>query len=109
MRCSKRWAKPVLPATSFFEPTWYQTLKATIGALWSSWTIRVSPLSRTNFWKGTSILATWAARNGAARAKTKKDKRTRRAEGEDLIIGDSSNRDVIRDYTPRRDIGKSVL
>ncbi|MBP1769484.1 MAG: hypothetical protein H6P96_102 [Candidatus Aminicenantes bacterium] len=82
MRCSKRWAKPVLPATSFFEPTWYQTLKATMGALWSSWTIKVNPLSRVNFWKGMSILAVWAARKGAART-TKPTSRTATAAGAD--------------------------
>src|SRR5512143_3764995 len=54
MRCSKRWAKPVLPGFSFFEPTWYQTFTAAIGALWSSWTIRVRPLPSTYFWNGTS-------------------------------------------------------
>src|SRR5262245_30163026 len=50
IRCSKRWAKPVLPGFSFLLPTWYQTLTATIGALWSSWTTSVSPFWRTNFW-----------------------------------------------------------
>jgi len=33
-------------------PTWYQTSTATIGALWSSWTMRVRPLGRVYFWKG---------------------------------------------------------
>src|SRR4029079_13668066 len=31
--CSKRWAKPVRPGRSFFEPTWYQRLTATRGRL----------------------------------------------------------------------------
>ena len=48
MRCSKRCANPVLPRFSFFEPTWYQTLTATIGALWSSWTTTVRPFERVN-------------------------------------------------------------
>jgi hypothetical protein len=46
-----------LPRFSFFEPTWYQTLTATIGALWSSWTSTVRPLDRTNFSYGTSGIA----------------------------------------------------
>jgi hypothetical protein len=29
--CSKKWAKPVRPALSFFDPTWYQTETCTIG------------------------------------------------------------------------------
>src|SRR6185369_2426341 len=44
IRCSNRWAKPVLPFGSSFEPTLYQTLTAAIGALWSSWTMTVRPL-----------------------------------------------------------------
>ena len=47
IRCSKRWANPVRPGFSFLEPTWYQTLTATMGALWSSWTTSVSPFLRT--------------------------------------------------------------
>ena len=45
IRCSNRCAKPVLPFGSSFDPTLYQTLTATTGALWSSWTITVSPLA----------------------------------------------------------------
>ena len=37
---------PVLPGTSCFEPTPYQTLTATTGARWSSATIRRRPLGR---------------------------------------------------------------
>src|SRR5262249_18028152 len=33
---------------SFSEPTWYQVLTATMGALWSSCTSRVSPFLSTN-------------------------------------------------------------
>ena len=51
IRCSKRWANPVLPGRSFFEPTWYQTLTATMGALWSSWTMRTRPFGSTKRWK----------------------------------------------------------
>jgi hypothetical protein len=50
-------AKPVFPSCSSFEPTWYQTLTATMGALWSSCTIRVKPLSRTVLVKGMSTNA----------------------------------------------------
>ena len=46
IRCSNRWAKPVRPAGSSFEPTWYQTDSATTGALWSSWTTTFRP-----FWQ----------------------------------------------------------
>ena len=34
--CSNRCAKPVRPARSFFEPTWYQSSACTIGVEWSS-------------------------------------------------------------------------
>jgi hypothetical protein len=33
IRCSNRWAKPVLPGFSFLEPTWYQVFTATTGDL----------------------------------------------------------------------------
>src|SRR6476661_9750210 len=49
IRCSNRWAKPVLPGFSFLEPTWYQVSMATTGVLWSSCTSTVRPLARTNF------------------------------------------------------------
>ena len=29
--CSNRWAKPVRPGFSFFDPTWYQISACTIG------------------------------------------------------------------------------
>jgi len=54
MRCSNRWSNPVLPGSSFFEPTWYQTLTATIGALRSVWTTTVRPFARVNFSYGIS-------------------------------------------------------
>jgi hypothetical protein len=34
--CSNKWAKPVRPFFSFFEPTWYQISQCTIGVEWSS-------------------------------------------------------------------------
>ena len=46
--CSKRWAKPVRPGFSSFEPTRYQRLTATTGVLWSSWSSTVNPLGREN-------------------------------------------------------------
>jgi hypothetical protein len=33
------------PGRSFFEPTWYQRLTATIGTRWSSWTTTSRPLA----------------------------------------------------------------
>src|SRR5665811_1018667 len=46
MTCSKRWANPVLPGTSCFEPTLYQMLTAATGARWSSEMISRRPLAR---------------------------------------------------------------
>jgi Fe(3+) dicitrate transport protein len=40
---------PVRPGRSFFDPTWYHTLTATIGTWWSSWTMTSSPLSSVRF------------------------------------------------------------
>ena len=45
IRCSNRCAKPVRPAGSSFEPTLYQMLTATTGALRSSWTTTRRPLA----------------------------------------------------------------
>ena len=47
--CSKRCAKPFLPAGSSFEPTWYQRLTVTMGVRWSSWRMTSRPLSRRGF------------------------------------------------------------
>jgi hypothetical protein len=66
-RCSKRWAKPVRPGRSFFEPTWYQTFTATMGALWSSCTTSVSPFWSRKVVKGMSGIS-WASAPVAARA-----------------------------------------
>jgi hypothetical protein len=41
--CSNRWAKPVRPARSFFDPTWYQISACTIGVEWSSRSTTWSP------------------------------------------------------------------
>src|SRR5689334_17324006 len=54
IRCSNRWAKPVLPCGSFLEPTWYQGLTATTGDLWSSCTSTVRPFFSTNLVYGMS-------------------------------------------------------
>jgi hypothetical protein len=57
--CSKRWAKPVLPGTSFLDPTAYQMQTATTGARWSSATISRKPLasrSSVNLTVGAVIL-----------------------------------------------------
>src|SRR5580692_9105619 len=45
IRCSNRWAKPVRPGTSSFEPTWYQRSTATSGLDRSVWRITRSPLA----------------------------------------------------------------
>ena len=42
--CSKKWAKPVRPGRSFFEPTWYHIWRCTIGVEWSSRKTTVMPL-----------------------------------------------------------------
>src|SRR5471032_529284 len=57
IRCSNRWAKPVVPVFLFFEPTWYQVLTATTGVLWSSWTSTVRPFFSTNLVYGISGMA----------------------------------------------------
>ena len=52
IRCSNRCAKPVRPAGSSLEPTWYQMLTATIGALRSVCTITRRPLAQGEFLVG---------------------------------------------------------
>ena len=54
IRCSNRCAKPVRPAGSSLQPTWYQRLTATIGALRSVCTITRRPLGRVNCSYGMS-------------------------------------------------------
>src|SRR5690606_21129619 len=46
IRCSKRWANPVRPSGSWREPTSYQRLTATTGALWSGLTVTRRPFSK---------------------------------------------------------------
>src|SRR5215207_10081517 len=53
--CSKRWAKPVRPGRSFADPTWYQRLTATIGAVWSSESVTNSPFGNENVSIGMRI------------------------------------------------------
>ena len=56
MTCSNRWAKPVLPTSSSFEPTWYQTLTAAMGIEWSSCRMTSKPFDSVNFsWDMESI------------------------------------------------------
>src|SRR4026207_1853278 len=44
--CATKCAKPVRPSRSFPEPTWYQRLTATIGAVRSSESVTRRPLLR---------------------------------------------------------------
>src|SRR5512137_1515906 len=64
IRCSKRWANPVFPGRSFFDPTWYQTFTATMGALGSSCTMRTRPLGSTKRWKGIFGVSMLGAESG---------------------------------------------
>src|SRR4051812_31240411 len=59
MRCSNRCANPVRPGDSFFEPTWYQRLTATIGTEWSSWISTSSPLASVCLVYGRFIATSW--------------------------------------------------
>src|SRR5690606_32900411 len=67
IRCSNRWAKPVEPLGSSLEPTLYQTDTATTGALRSSCTSTVRPLSSWKRFHGISTRAT-SSDTGAARS-----------------------------------------
>src|SRR5690606_27732739 len=71
-RCSNRCAKPVLPLGSYDEPTWYHTLTATTGALWSSCTTTVRPLGKVKRVYGSAgiALAALTLAGGSARAGT---------------------------------------
>ncbi len=61
--CSNRWAKPVWPGRSFFEPTWYQRLTATSGRDGSRCRTTLSPLS--SVWRSiASGAGTSVARDG---------------------------------------------
>src|SRR6476659_9712333 len=61
--CSKRWANPVRPACSFFEPTWNHWLTLTIGSLRSTWRMTSSPFGRVYF--SNSIFGASAGGAGA--------------------------------------------
>src|SRR5207248_1781118 len=91
IKCSKRCANPVLPGLSFFEPTWYHTFTATMGALWSSWTMSVSPLSSVNSLKGMSTSC--AKRPHAASAQTKVSTAARNRIGKPPIEWHGANAD----------------
>ena len=54
--CSKRWAKPVRPWSSSFDPTWYQMLTAAIGREWSSCRMTCSPLGSVYLSKAIEII-----------------------------------------------------
>lgn len=54
IRCSKRWAKPVLPAGSLVDPTSYHTPTATTGVRRSVWTTTRRPLSSVKVLNGMS-------------------------------------------------------
>ena len=64
--CSKRCAKPVRPAFSFFEPTWNHWFTFTIGSLRSTWRITWSPFGSVYF--SNSIFGMAAARAAVAEA-----------------------------------------
>src|SRR5689334_21271446 len=53
MTCSNRCANPVRPTTSFFEPTLYQTLTATVGVVLSGERITVKPFGSVNVSNGS--------------------------------------------------------
>ncbi|MNY24417.1 hypothetical protein D3C86_1581290 [compost metagenome] len=67
IRCSNRCANPVDPLGSSLEPTLYQTDTATTGALRSSWTSTVRPLSSWKRFHGISTRAT-SSDTGAPRS-----------------------------------------
>jgi hypothetical protein len=47
--CSNRWAKPVRPTSSFFDPTWYIISTDTVGVAWSSASTTVRPFESVYF------------------------------------------------------------
>jgi hypothetical protein len=63
---------------SFFEPTWYQRLTATIGALWSSCTTTVMPLSSLNV--SNSMSSAPAARGGRGGEEREREARAERGD-----------------------------
>ena len=63
--CSNRWAKPVRPGFSSFEPTLYKTFTDTTGVLWSSWRMTVRPLGSVYF--STLSSGIWGFRDSTRR------------------------------------------
>ena len=72
MTCSNKWAKPVLPGTSFLEPTAYQMQTATTGARWSSATISRNPFESRSSLKLTvgAVIRSSSSRVGGRRSGT---------------------------------------
>jgi hypothetical protein len=68
MRCSNRWAKPVRPGFSSFEPTWYQTFTTTSGLERSWWRIKRIPFGSTKRSKGIDTSGLAACDGGASSA-----------------------------------------
>ena len=74
--CSNRWANPLRPGTSSPLPTWYQTLTATSGTLWSGARITSSPFGSLYF--STSMRGSppaWARAASPATSATTKSMR----------------------------------
>src|SRR5580692_698304 len=67
IKCSNRWAKPVRPGTSSFEPTWYQRSTATSGLDRSVWRITRSPLASS--YVSNSILSIGAGTSAGIMAR----------------------------------------
>ena len=102
IRCSNRWAKPVEPAGSSLEPTLYQMDTATTGALRSSWTMTVRPLSSWKRDQGMSTRATRSATgapcSGAACGRAGAETTTA---GADPVSGDSAQTEEAGAMTAR--------
>src|SRR5688572_25165082 len=63
--CSKRWAKPVRPGSSFAGPTWYQTFTPTMGSRLFSQRITSRPFGSSYF---TTFILTLGGCEGLAGA-----------------------------------------
>ena len=46
IRCSNRWASPVRPGVSFFDPAWYMTMTAATGEAELRCSMTVNPFAR---------------------------------------------------------------
>src|SRR5262245_44125221 len=66
MRCSNRWANPLRPAGSSFDPTRYHTFTVATGSAWSSWRITVRPFASLYF--SSFIFSSDLATDDATRA-----------------------------------------